>query len=150
MFLVLLLTLLGLAGNGEKKAHTSTRGSTSVWEIQKSSSQNQIQKKNLEPNNNKIKWKMKRLNFKLFERRKTGKSLPIKISLKSRLETNPNGALKPSEGKGKYKYIISFIFYFYIYIYIYIYIFFSFFIYFLNDQKPSDLSAVTRLSKPKL
>ena len=37
---------------------------------------------------------MKRLNFKLIERRKTG--------------TNPNGALKPSEGKGKYQSIISF------------------------------------------
>ena len=53
---------------------------------------------------------MKRLNFKLIERRKTGKSLPIKISLKSRLETNPTGALKPSEGKGKYETIISYIF----------------------------------------
>ena len=31
---------------------------------------------------------MKRLNFKLFERRKTGKSLPIKYSLNSRLETS--------------------------------------------------------------
>ena len=65
---------------------------------------------------------MKRLNFKLFERRKTGKSLPIKISLKSRLETNPNGALKPSEGKGKYQYIISFIFNLDTYKYIYTYI----------------------------
>ena len=63
---------------------------------------------------------MKRLNFKLIERRKTGKSLPIKISLKSRLETNPTGALKPSEGKGKYETIISYIFRLNAYNYIYV------------------------------
>jgi len=77
---------------------------------------------------------MKRLNFKLFERRKTGKSLPIKISLKSRLETNPTGALKPSEGKGKYETIISYIFrlnaYKYIHtLQIYTYIYLVFFIF---------------------
>ena len=84
---------------------------------------------------------MKRLNFKLIERRKTGKSLPIKISLKSRLETNPTGALKPSEGKGKYETIISYIFrlnaYNYIhthidiYIHISIILFYFLFIYFI-------------------
>ena len=80
---------------------------------------------------------MKRMNFKLIERRKTGKSPPLKISLRSRLETNPNGALKPSEGKGKYETIISYIFrlnaYNYIHthidIYIHISIIFFYFIY---------------------
>ena len=87
---------------------------------------------------------MKRLNFKLFERRKTGKSLPIKISLKSRLETNPTGALKPSEGKGKYETIISYIFrlnaYKYIHthidIYIHISIIFFYYFFFFMTRNP--------------